>query len=285
MNEPVSIIKASGDTELFSVGKWRGSLERSGASTDVIDEIYAIISKEIHEGMTTKELYKRTYDLLAKKQPPTASRYHLKQAIMELGPSGFPFEEFISRLMDLLGYKTKVGQVVPGRCVQHEVDIVAQKDGKQYVVECKFHNRSGLKSAVKVTLYVKARFLDIKEQCELDKSCPMFDGCWVVTNTKFTSWAIQYGECAGLIMLGWAHPKNNGLEKLIDREGLHPVTCCVSLNKLQKRQVLGAGIVLCRDMHDNQDKLRGLGWDEKTIQAVISESESICAGSPSHGDK
>ncbi|MGS0527278.1 hypothetical protein ACU8V7_21050 [Zobellia nedashkovskayae] len=44
-----------------------------------------------------------------------------------MGPTGFPFERFIGALLTYSGYETKVGIVMDGICVTHEIDVVAEK--------------------------------------------------------------------------------------------------------------------------------------------------------------
>ena len=62
---------------------------------------------------------------------------------MELGPSGFPFENFIGHIFRHDGYSTDVGVIMQGNCVTHEVDVLACKDDRCYIVECKYHNQAG----------------------------------------------------------------------------------------------------------------------------------------------
>lgn len=60
-----------------------------------------------------------------------AIRYDLKRALMELGPSGYPFEKLISDLLRKFGYRTKTNLTLQGKCVSHEIDVIAEKDGKK----------------------------------------------------------------------------------------------------------------------------------------------------------
>ena len=45
---------------------------------------------------------------------------------MELGPSGFPFEKLVGKILEQEGFETRVGVIVQGNCVQHEVDVIAR---------------------------------------------------------------------------------------------------------------------------------------------------------------
>ena len=54
------------------------------------------------------------FNLLKGKSKHVAAKYHLKGAIMELGPSGYPFEKFVAAILSHQGYKVQIGQIVKG---------------------------------------------------------------------------------------------------------------------------------------------------------------------------
>ena len=126
------IKKASGEMVPFSLEKLHNSLRRSGASTETINKISREIKKNIYEGITTKNIYQNAFGMLKNISKPSAAKYKLKQAIMELGPSGFPFEKYFSEILKNQGYHTIVGEIVKGRCVNHEIDVIATKDDNYF---------------------------------------------------------------------------------------------------------------------------------------------------------
>ncbi len=259
---PFYIRKSSGEKEEFSIKKFRRSLRRSGADAKTIEKIIARVKKE--KPKSTKKLHELATQLLQKYQPPIADRYNLKRALMELGPAGYPFELFVAQLYAHQGYKVLSNQLVNGFCVDHEVDIIAEK-GKQHVmIECKFHNRPGLKSDVKVSLYIQARFEDIRDAWERNPQHPHeFHQVWLVTNTRFTSEAIKYGECKNIKLVSWAYPENKGLAVMIDSLGLHPITTLTSLTKQQKRSFIKEGLILCKDAQKHITMLKRLGFSKQ----------------------
>ena len=160
----VFITKASGEKAPFSPTKLRLSLEKAGAGSAIIDRIVSEIEAQLFEGMSTKKIYSQAFSMLRKHSKPVAGRYKIKQAILELGPTGYPFEKFVGEILKHQGYRTKVGVIIQGHCVSHEIDVEAQKDNRHFMVECKFHNRQGYKCDVKIPLYIKSRFEDVKKQ-------------------------------------------------------------------------------------------------------------------------
>ncbi len=276
--ERIIITKASGETEFFSEEKLRHSLERVNASPETIKQIIQHIRKELKPGMPTFQIYGHAFSLLRKRESPaTASRYALKQAIRDLGPSGHPFEKLVGRLLSAEGFVVEVGKIVQGLCVNHELDVIAQKDNQHIMVECKFHNQPGIKSDVKVALYIQARFEDVRKAWERDKThAQKFHEAWLITNTKLTSDAIRYAECVGMKAIGWSYPTGNSLEMRIERAGIHPITCLTTLAYSQKRKFLEKGIVLCQDILDNQNLLRSFGIADAKAAEVVSEIQGLC---------
>ena len=273
----ILISKASGETEPFSDAKLRRSLERVNASIDVIEKIIKHVRKELKPGMPTSQIYRHAFSLLKKQNRSTASRYALKQAIRELGPSGHPFEKLIGALLTYEGFSVEVGKTVQGLCVTHEVDVVAQKDNQHIMVECKFHNQPGIKSDVKISLYIHARFQDVEKAWQQNPNhMEKFHEAWLITNTKLTSDAIRYAECVGMKAIGWSYPAEESLEIRIDRSGLHPITCLTTLSNSQKRQLLEKGVVLCKELLNKQDVLKSIGLQEAKISTIVNEAEQLC---------
>jgi hypothetical protein len=212
----MDIIKANGHREPFNVEKLRASLINSGATDDAAERVIDHIEKELHEGMSTSDIYKHAFDILHDQNIPVAHSYSLRRAIMHIGPTGFPFEKIVAQVFEEMGYTVVTDQMVAGKCVAHEVDVVAYNDDKLIMCEAKFHNELGTKSDVKVALYVKARFDDLKAATfDYGKHGRKLDDGILITNTKFSSTAIQYGLCENLTMIGWNYPETGNLHDLI----------------------------------------------------------------------
>lgn len=275
--QKILIKKASGEMEPFSQTKLRRSLERVHTSTESIEKVIALVEGELKNGDKTRDIYQKAFSLLKKYECPVASRYSLKQAIMQLGPSGHPFEKLVGEILASKGYLIEVGKIVSGFCVTHEIDVIALKDERHLMVECKFHNQPGTKTDVKVALYVEARFKDVEKAWQKNLGhTNKFHEVWLVTNTKLTSDAIKYAACSGMKTVGWNHPPKEGLEVLIDQTGLHPITCLTQLSNSQKQQLLESGIVLCKELLDNKSSLRTLGLSESKLTMVIKEMNQLC---------
>ncbi|RKF04180.1 ATP cone domain-containing protein [Tenacibaculum lutimaris] len=276
-SDKISIVKSSGDVVQFSVTKLKKSLKRTGADDELVAYILETVQDELYEGITTKEIYNRAFALLKKKKNVFASKYKLKKAIYELGPTGFPFEHFIGAILKYSGYKVAVGEILQGECVQHEVDVVAHKNNETTVIECKFHSEQGLVCNVKVPLYVHSRYRDVKNHWNTFKKhdTTLTQG-WVVTNTRFTKDATQYGNCAGLYLLSWDYPVENSLKDIIDRLGLYPITVSTLLTKREKQFLLNRDVVLCRELIKDSFYLDHLGVSDTRKKRILAEIQQLC---------
>ena len=232
----VYIIKSDGTKEIFNPEKLLSSLKKNGTTSELADSIVSKIISDLAEGNTTKEIYRQAFNLLKKNQRPAALRYSLKRAIAELGPSGFPFERFVGEIFKAQNFKVKIGEVVMGACVPHEVDVVAYNETELIMVEAKFHADFGIRSDLKVALYIKSRFDYLKNNTfKYDGQTRKLTKGMLITNTNFSTTAIQYGECAHLNMIGWNYPQNNNLHKMIESYNLMPVTILTTLNQAEKK--------------------------------------------------
>lgn len=261
------IVKSTGELELFSAQKLRRSLQRTGLSQKHCRDISKEVAGKIKSGDRTRDIYKRTIKLVEKQSPVAAVHYSLKKALQDLGPAGFLFEQFVSKYFEMLGFQTYVGVVLQGQYVRHEVDIVASKNDYQIYVECKFHNTSGKKNDVKVPLYVKARWDDLKN----GPDGKYLKGYYLVSNTAFTKDAIEYAGGSGVQLLGVnAPPEESFLEK-IRKYKLYPITSLIRLKRIFMKQLLERKILLCSELLANQKLLVKIGMSKQEIDMIYHD--------------
>ena len=277
MKRSVLVKKSSGEYEDFQIEKLINSLRRAGANEVIVKDIAHKVYEQLEEGMTTKRIYEAAFKMLKAKSRVSAFKYKLKKALMELGPSGFPFEKLVAKLLAHEGFETKVGVIVQGNCVQHEVDVIAQKGEKHYMIECKYHSDQGRFCNVKIPLYIHSRFLDVEKQWRRKKGHQnKIHKGGLYTNTRFTSDAINYGNCVGLLMTSWDYPKESGLKDRIDQAGLHPLTALTSLTKAEKTKLLDEGIVLCKELHESPNLLDKVGIPNSRHKRILEDSLELC---------
>jgi hypothetical protein len=275
----MKILKADGNTEEFKVQKLVTSLKKAGANVAEINRIVAKIESSLVDGMKTQLIYQKAFQMLRESEEPVAAKYSLRRAVFGLGPTGFPFEDFLGKIFEAEGYTTKRRLILQGKCAVHEIDLAAYSPSHSFIAEAKFHMQPGIKSDLQVAMYSYARFLDLKST----RICPG-DDCGIVslsviTNTKFTSAAISYGECSGINLLSWGYPKDNSLHAKIERNGIYPITALTHLSTAHKQTLLGRGIILCSEILFKPQIISELGLSSKKIDAILREVKFLCNGS------
>lgn len=263
----VNVVKATGQIEPFSEEKLRSSIKRAGIDGNIENEVVEQIKSSLYENIPTSEIYSQVKQFFGKSVHPFGgAKYSLKQAIMQLGPTGFPFEDFVAEILKAQGYETAVREVLQGNCVNHEIDVIAQKDGKKILVEAKFHNEVGIRTDVHVPLYTKARFDDLKEKYN-------FNEVLIATNTKMTSDSVAYANCVGMKILSWSYPQEESLRELIEKYHLHPITQLDTLTLSQKQQFLENHIILCKDVNKTNLEILNLPPDKQS--QILKEAKYI----------
>ena len=269
----IIVTKRSGEEVVFDDRRVIRSMERVGVAPELFDRVLAHIKEKVQADntITTDEIFYHIREFLVRKDKKSALRFNLRQAIFELGPTGFPFEQYLAKIFRDQGYKTQVDIQMQGECVNHEIDILLQKDGRREIVEAKFHNQNFGKTDVQVMLYTFARFLDVRKKNNID-------GVWVATNTKLTSDAINYAKCKGIKALSWNFPQKQNIAEFVEKPKMYPITTLTDLTLAEERRFIDNGIVLASDLlkvSDEEFRTKYL-IDEKRIPVIRESAELIC---------
>lgn len=294
----IYVRKEDGSQEEFNDEKLYESLVNSGAEPHQADKIVRQVIDQVREGRekdiagndneenvtTALEIYHRAYDILKNAARVVAARYSLRRSLLEFGPTGFPFEQYIAELFKAKwGYETLVGQEVIGGCVPHEVDVIAWNNQKLLMAEVKYHSDAGSKTDLKVALYVRARYQDIENTVfDYGGIRQKVGEGWLITNTRFTDTAIHYAECQGLKLLSWDYPQTDNLRQLIEVTQLHPITCLTTLSTSEKRTLMDQDIVLVKTIFDKKEKLAEIGLDENRISDLFDEASEVLKTAPAN---
>ena len=266
----------AGEIVEFEISKLENSLRNSGAEEDSIKKVINNILPNCVEGVTTREIYKLAFDELKKISNAAAARYSLKRALLELGPAGFYFEQWIARVFQNIGYKTETGQLIKGHSVMHEADVIAKKGEKTYWVECKFRNAEDTKISVTTPMYVLSRIKDISGiNYNLFETQTKFTDGWLITNTYFTKDSVAFGEYYGLRLLSWDYPKDKNIKSLVDQNALYPITCLTSLDGKQKQKLLEQKCLLVKELFSDPNILNTLNLNEEKKSEVLKEAKDL----------
>jgi hypothetical protein len=272
MKKEIFIVKEDGSREKFSPDKVKRAMRRSGMSAKECDTALKMLHPKLKDGMATKKIYALVYGIIRELRPEVTHRYNLKRALLMLGPAGYFFEDFIGRLFAALGYEIAVRQVPTGKCITHEVDVIAWKGGEKLMVECKFRNEPGTRCRVQTALYVYARFLDLRGGARIYSKNPFTKPC-LVTNAKFSGDVVSYAKCMGMRLIGWRYPFRGSLEQLIDKTKCYPISV-IRMNVHTLRTLLKRGIVTVGDVPPTAKELSKLtGISPSRASRIVKEAE------------
>ncbi len=273
MAAQITVIKRNGQQVIFDDARVIGSMKRAGVPQELYDRVLEHIKERIQQDntITTDEIFYHIREFLSAKDKKSALRFNLRQGIFELGPTGFPFEQYLAELFRSQGYKAEVDLHISGECVSHEIDILLEKDGKREIVEAKFHNQTFGKTDVQVILYTYARFLDVKDKNNID-------GVWVATNTKLTEDAIVYAECKGVKTLAWNYPERDNLQEFVERPKMYPVTIMTDITTEEKRRLIDNNIVMVNELMkiSIQDFAEKYFIEKARAEEIKRAAELIC---------
>lgn len=266
----MQVKKQDGTLEPFDREKVVRALVRSGAGSATASEIATAVESKLKNGMSTSRIYTIAFKSLEESKPGAAYRFSLKNSLMEMGPEGYAFETYLAEIIKAHGHDTKTRQILRGRCVTHETDVVAEMGGKTEVFECKYHNLSDGKCRIQNALYTYARFLDLKDA----GSC---DHATLATNTKFTEEVIMYSNCVGLGLLGWSYSTSGGsLQDLIEAKRIYPINMLSAINRFAFSRLHSAGIITLKQVGALSDsELEKLGINSQVIGKIRAQSGEI----------
>ncbi|SFS53359.1 ATP cone domain-containing protein [Sphingobacterium wenxiniae] len=281
----MKVTKYSGEVVPFDANSLRHSLTRSGATDEEVDKVYEDIKTHLYDGITTRELYEWAYAALKKQRNSYAARYSLKKALRDLGPEGFYFEKWISRLFAADGFETITGQTVQGHAVTHEIDVVAVKEDVMYAIECKFRNDVDAKISVTTPMYFMSRLKDISDiSYDFFEGKRNFTGGCLVTNAYLTTDSISFGEYYRLNMLSWNYPVKNSLKLQVDNNGLYPITCLSTLKQKEKTDLLKLQCILVQDLVNHPSFLDHIDIEQHKKKHVVLEATELI-NSPLYVDR
>ena len=205
------VTKASGEREVFDKRKIYETCRRAGVSETDARRISDEVEKAVYDGISTHEILKVVLKKLDAVGEGPALKYDLRNAISRLA-GGEEFEKYVQRLLEAQGYKTRWNVILKGELVEHQIDIIVEKSGKKYYVECKHHANPHRFCSLQTVLAVWAAFDD------LQKGGAGFEKAWLICNTKVSEHALKYATGKNMLLTGWNYPPNNSLRDWISNK-------------------------------------------------------------------
>jgi hypothetical protein len=275
----VFVVKADGTKQLFDKGKIVRTCLRMGATSAAAESIAEEIEAKVYDGIETKEILQMIFRQVRKHRPSTKHQIDLRKALSLMNPIP-DFELFVQTLLREHGYTVTPNQIIRGRCVEHEVDAIARKDGKTFIVEVKHHFSYHTPTSLDVGRISRAVFEDVTEGFKLGLNNLKVDGSMIVCNTKLSEHAKRYAECRGICHIGWSSPPDHDLQTMIGEKQLYPITYLRRLNRETRKKLVSSGVVMLKQLTEiNPRELRKqTGIPKKDVELIIRKSRAILLG-------
>ncbi len=263
----ILVKKADGRKEVFDPKKIINTCMRAGLSRKAAEGIVRKVVPKFYEGIRTRDIYAMVLKELERTEDRSSMVFRLREAVSQM-PSD-KFELYVKKILESLGYKCQWNVLVKGKCVEHQIDIIAEKAGKKYLVECKHHINPHRFCGLGIILQVQARLEDIKDGFAERKNSIDFRKAWIITNTKFSEHAKSYAEGKSLLLSGWKYKPRMSLEDMIQEKRLYPVSI-ITMDKLLKKKLLDQGILTVQDAMANIT-----GIDKKSADYIRSQARLL----------
>jgi len=160
------------------------------------------------------------------------------------------FELYIQALLANSGYVVEPNLILRGKCGEHEVDAIARKDGVTYFVEIKHHCSYHALTGLDESRIAQAILEDANDGYMLGVSNLKVDRAMIVTNTRYSDHAIQYGSCKNILQIGWSSPHTLGIRDMVENSTLYPLTCLRGIKYETRMRLVKSGIVLVKQLLD-----------------------------------
>ena len=266
--------KADGSLQLFDREKVVRTCLRMGANRQVAYEVAEKVERRLYKGISTAKILQMIFQFMRRYKPGVGNLFDLRKGL-SLMVSKPEFEVFVQVLLAHNGFEVTPNQLLDGRCVEHEVDAIARKNGVTFFVEAKHHSSYHTQTGLDESRIARAVLEDVIEGFALGKSDQKIDRAMIVTNTRYSDHAIQYGKCRDILQIGWSSPTDHGLQNMIEGNNLLPLSCLRGLSIDARMKLANSGIVLFEQIieEDTGGLARKTGLPREVIKNIKEKIE------------
>lgn len=243
----IFVKKVDGSTEPFDRRKIVRTCMRMGATEEISETIAKNIEEKIYDGIESKKILQMIFKSMRKYRPICRHIIDLRKSLSLLR-SKPDFEIYIQTLLKEHGYDVLSNQIINGKCVEHEVDAVAKKDGKTTIVEVKHHFHYHTPTGLDEVRIARAVYEDVTEGFESGSNDLEIDHVMIVSNTKLSKHAERYVKCRKIGHMGWSHPSHYDLQTMIEEKKLYPVSIIRGLRSQVRESLTSNGIVMIKQL-------------------------------------
>jgi len=275
----VNVRKWDGTLEPFDRGKAVRTCHRLKLSQREAEEVVDEIERRLYEGIPSKSIMDMILEFGKSHRSHLGHMVDLREAMAAMRPKP-DFEQFVAILLQEAGYKTVTNQVLYGKCVDHEIDVIALKEGETIYVEVKHHTQPHTFTGLDTFLEVNSVFEDLKDGYLAGRHSFNFTRPLLVLNTKVSDHARRYSACRGIGAIGWSIPEHAGIESMVHEKSLYPVTIFKGVDPKVFARLGDVGIFTVRQLaeSDAREISRKSGISMETLSYMVDRSGDIVGG-------
>jgi hypothetical protein len=272
----VFVTKADGSKQLYSREKAVQTCLRMGADRQVAEQIANQVERRLYDGITTRKILQIIFSLMRKPKPAVRHLFDLRRGISLMEPKP-EFEVFIQEILAHSGFQVKPNTILKGLCGEHEVDAIATKNGLTYFVEAKHHFTYHALTGLDETRIARAILEAVTEGYQQGVTKIKLDTAVIVTNTRYSKHALNYGSCRGIVQIGWTTPEGSGLRDVVEKHKLYPLSCLRGVNVETRLLLVDASIVFIKQVleHDADYYERKLSLPHQTVLSLMDKASHI----------
>jgi hypothetical protein len=273
----IYVTKADGSKQPFDKQKIINTCLRLQATPEQAQSIADKIGAKAYDGIPTKKILQMIFQYMKKYRPAIGYQIDLKQAIAMLR-SKPDFEIFVAKLFEAMGYEVDTNLIIQGKCIEHEIDVVARKGNEIILIEVKHHVNHHTYSGLDVFLQLNSTLEDLKLGYESGKNNFKFTKAILICNTKVSDHARRYALCKGLEFIAWKFPQEKGLERLIEDYKLYPITFLKEIERNEAYKLADVGIVTVKQLLDDVEKISKKSGINKNRVLQLQKAAKIVLG-------
>ncbi|MFH1623186.1 MAG: ATP cone domain-containing protein [Candidatus Aenigmatarchaeota archaeon] len=272
----ISVTKFDGRLQPFDRAKIARTCVRMGADPAFAEEVANRVEAAAYEGITTKKIMQMIFANLRRRMPEVRHRIDLRTAISLMRPKP-DFELFVAMILREYGYKVRSNRFLQGRCIEHEIDAVAENGKDVFYVEVKHHFNAHTYTGLDVFLQARAAFEDLEGGYRAGRHRTPFTKAMLVTNAKMSEHALRYADCRGIRYVSWEAPADRSLARVIDEKKLYPVTLLRGLRPDAQDRLADAGIITLRQLVETPEAemLRATRLQKQTLRELRSAAAEL----------
>jgi hypothetical protein len=272
----VNVRKADGSLQPFDRNKVLRTCDRLKLSRNESNEVLAEVEQKLFEGIPTKKILDMIFEHGKKHKEHLGFMVDIREAISLMRPKP-DFEKFVALILKHDGYKILTNKILQGKCIDHEIDVIAIKGNEILYIEVKHHDKYHTFTGLGTFLEINSTFEDLMQGFAANMQEYNITKPVLVVNTKISEHARKYSTCRGIGYMGWKSPDNSGIEKHIDDKLLYPLTVIRGVDKKTLDSLGGSGIFtleqLIEESRGNFARIPGV--DRQLLKDLVWKAEKI----------